>query len=72
MWPDARGSDVARFLALAKRGHPYEKEMVIEDVAGRPEVEVYSAALAYQQRDHMDRSVEYGKKSLDLGVKWRA
>jgi hypothetical protein len=71
-WPDARASDVARFLALAKRGHPYERDMVIEDVAGRSNIETFAAALAFQQQDHMERSVEYGKKTLDLGVKWRA
>ncbi|SPF52606.1 Xylose isomerase domain protein TIM barrel (fragment) [Candidatus Sulfopaludibacter sp. SbA4] len=72
MWPDARASDVARFLALAKSGHPYERDMVVEDVAGRSNIETFAAALQYQQRDHMERSVEYGKKVLDLGVKWRA
>ena len=70
-FPDSQASSLARFLALAKNGHPYEKEMVIEDVAGRSGIEPYAAALAYQQRDHMERSVEYAKKTLDLGVKWR-
>jgi len=69
---DLKGSTLARFLRLAKYGHPYEKEMVIEDVAGRSNIEPYAAALQYQQRDHMERSVEYAKKVLDLGVKWRA
>ena len=46
MWPDARASDVARFLALAKRGHPYERDMVVEDVAGRSNIETFAAALA--------------------------
>jgi sugar phosphate isomerase/epimerase len=70
-WPDKKAESFARFLALAKSGHPYEKEMVIEDVTGRSNIEPYAAALQYQQRDHMERSVEYGKKVLDLGVKWR-
>jgi sugar phosphate isomerase/epimerase len=72
MWPDARAADVARFLALAKNGHPYERDMVIEDVAGRSNIEPFAAALQYQQRDHMERSVDYGKKVLDLGVRWRS
>ncbi len=46
--------------------------MVIEDVGGRANIESYAAALRYQQKDHMERSVEYGKKALDLGLKWRA
>lgn len=71
-FPDSQGASFARFLALAKNGHPYEKEMVIEDVTGQSGIEAYAAALAYQQRAHMEQSVEYGKKTLDLGVKWRA
>lgn len=71
MWPDARASSLARFLALAKSGHPYERDMVVEDVAGRSNIDTFAAALQFQQRDHMERSVEYGKKTLDLGVKWR-
>src|SRR5262249_46880739 len=65
---DLKASTLARFLALAKSGHPYEREMVIEDVAGRSTIEPYAAALQYQQKDHMERSVEYGKKVLELGV----
>ncbi|HUA59027.1 MAG TPA: TIM barrel protein [Verrucomicrobiae bacterium] len=69
-WPDMRASDLARFLALAKKGHPFEGHMVIEDVPGKPAAEI-AAALEYQQRDHMERGLEYGRKTLDLGVKWR-
>jgi sugar phosphate isomerase/epimerase len=69
-WEDMRASGLARFLALAKQGHPYEKTMVIEDVPGAM-AEPIAAALQYQQRDHMQRGVEYAKKVLDLGVKWR-
>jgi hypothetical protein len=72
VWPDVKASTLARFLALAKKGRPYERDMVIEDVAGRSSIEPFAAALQYQQREHMERSVEYGKKVLDLGVKWRA
>jgi 3-oxoisoapionate decarboxylase len=71
-WADKRASSFARFLALAKSGHPYERDMVIEDVAGKTNKPEFKAALQYQQRDHMERSVEYGKKVLDLGVRWRA
>lgn len=71
-WPDKRAESFARFLALAKGGHPYEREMVIEDVAGRSNLPQFAEALQFQQRDHMERSVEYGKKTLDLGVKWRS
>lgn len=70
-FPDLKASTLARFLALAKQGHPYEGEMVVEDVAGQSGIEPYAAALQYQQKDHMERSVEYGKKVLDLGVRWQ-
>jgi sugar phosphate isomerase/epimerase len=70
-WRDMRASDLARFLALAKRGRPYEGHMVIEDVPGKPP-EPIAAALQYQQRNHMERGVEYARNVLDLGVKWRA
>jgi sugar phosphate isomerase/epimerase len=69
-WRDMRASDFARFLALAKRGHPYERHMVIEDVPGKTPAPI-AAALEYQQREHMARGVEYARKTLDLGVKWR-
>jgi hypothetical protein len=71
-WRDVKASSLARFLAIAKNGHPYEREMVIEDIAGQPRPEPYAAALQYQQKEHMERSVEYGKKTLDLGIKWRS
>src|SRR5437762_8763156 len=69
-YPDLRAADFARFLALAKSGHPYESHMVIEDVPGNTP-EPIAAALQYQQKEHMERGIEYGKKVLDLGVKWR-
>jgi sugar phosphate isomerase/epimerase len=69
-WSDMRASDLARFLALAKQGHPYNGHMVIEDIPGtRPEP--ISAALQFQQRDHVERGIEYARKVLDLGIKWR-
>jgi sugar phosphate isomerase/epimerase len=70
-WSDMRASDLARFIALAKQGHPYNGHMVIEDISGtRPEP--ISAALQFQQRDHVERGIEYARKELDLGIKWRA
>jgi sugar phosphate isomerase/epimerase len=70
-WKDLRGADLARFLLLAKHGHPYEGHMVIEDVPGKI-AEPIAAALKYQQQDHLERGLEYARKTLDLGVKWRA
>lgn len=71
LYPEARVADLARFLALAKKGHPYEGHMVLEDLLGRPTPEPFVEAIQFQQRDHMERSVEYAKKALDLGVRWR-
>jgi hypothetical protein len=70
-YADARAGDFARFLALAKKGGPYERHMVIEDVPGTAAGEL-TEALTYQQREHMERGLEYAKKILDLGIRWRA
>ena len=69
-YADVRAADFARFLALAKRGGPYERHMVIEDVPGNTAAPL-TAALTYQQKEHMERGVDYCKKVLDLGVRWR-
>ena len=71
-YPDSRASEFAKFLALAKRGRPYESHMVIEDLPGRATPEPFVEAVKYQQKEHMERSVAYAKKTLDLGVRWRA
>lgn len=70
-WPRARADEFARFLALAKRGSPYDRPMVVEDLEGRPVPPQFVTAVQAQQRDHMERSVEYAKKTLGLGVRWR-
>jgi hypothetical protein len=43
--------------------------MVIEDIAGRPTPPEYAAALQFQQKDHLERSVEYARKSLGIGLR---
>ncbi|MDX2178732.1 MAG: TIM barrel protein [Bryobacteraceae bacterium] len=68
-FPRARARDMARFVALAKRGKPYDKPMVVEDVPGR--AEAYAEALKFQQKEHMERSLDHCRKVLDLGVRWR-
>lgn len=68
-FPRARSRDLARFLALAKSGRPYSKPHLTADV---PELrERYMDALKIQQLDHMERSLEYCRRALDLGVRWR-
>lgn len=72
LYPKARSANFARFLALMKQGHPYEGHMVIEDLPGRQTPEYFASAIQFQQRDHMERSIEYAKKVLGLGNRWRA
>lgn len=67
----ARAAEFARFVTLAKRGRPYEKPMVIEDLPGRKTPEPFIAAIQYQQQEHMERSIRYAQQTLDLGERWR-
>jgi 3-oxoisoapionate decarboxylase len=69
-FPRARSRDLARFLALARRGKPYEQPHLTADV---PQLrDKYFDALKVQQLEHMERSLEYCRQKLDLGVRWRA
>ena len=70
-YPKARAGDLARFLELAKRGVPYDKPVINEDLLGRRLPDHLIPAIQKQQLDHMERSLEYAKKSLDLGRRWR-
>jgi sugar phosphate isomerase/epimerase len=68
-FPRARASDLARFLALAKRGRPYEKAELTADV---PQLrDRYMEGLKQQQLAHMQQSLDYCRKTLDLGIRWR-
>ncbi|MCS7043880.1 MAG: sugar phosphate isomerase/epimerase [Bryobacteraceae bacterium] len=71
MFPRARAADLAKFLDLARRGRPYEGRMVVEDIPGRPVPEAFRAAIQHQQLDHVERGLEYAKKELNLGRRWR-
>ena len=46
--------------------------MVVEEIPGKPTTPEYESALKFQQKADMERSVEYAKRVLDLGVKWRS
>ncbi len=69
-YPQARASEYAKFLQLAKSGGPYENYMLIEDAPGKP-AEIVPLVQA-QQKEHLERSISYGKKVLDLGRRWRS
>jgi sugar phosphate isomerase/epimerase len=71
MFPKARAAELARFLALARSGHPYEGNVVIEDLQGRPTPAHFLEAIRFQQKDHMERSIAYARKELNLGVRGR-
>lgn len=71
-FPKALASEFARFVALVKSGHPYMGAMVIEDVAGLKKPPVMVEALKEQQRIDLERSLEYARKTLNVGINWRA
>jgi len=60
-------SVAAPSLTAAREVAP-QGPMVIEDVPGKTPPPI-AAALQYQQRDHMERGVEYARKVLGLGVR---
>ena len=69
-FPKAKASEFARFVALTRNGHPFTGFMVVED--GAPDaLPEFTAALREQQRLDLERSLEYAKKSLGAGVRWR-
>jgi sugar phosphate isomerase/epimerase len=63
-------AEFARFVALAKSGHPFMGSMVIEDVPGK-HPQVMTDALKEQQRIDLERSFEYARKKLNVGINWR-
>lgn len=70
VFPDMAAEDLARFIALAKRGHPFEGFMVMTDSMENPPAE-YVAALREQQRKDLERSVVYAREKLGIGVRGR-
>jgi len=69
-FPKTPAAEFARFVALAKSGHPFMGAMVIEDVPGQKPA-VMTEALKEQQRLDLERSFEYARKKLNVGVNWR-
>jgi 3-oxoisoapionate decarboxylase len=70
-FPKADGAEFARFVALAKSGHPLLDAMVVEDVPGK-HAPVYDDALREQQRFDLERGLEYAKNTLGIGIRWRS
>ncbi|HEY3939311.1 MAG TPA: sugar phosphate isomerase/epimerase [Bryobacteraceae bacterium] len=65
------GSEFVRFAELAKNGHPFMGVMTIEDAAAAKKLPEFSAALREQQRIDLERSFEYAKHTLGVGMNWR-
>jgi sugar phosphate isomerase/epimerase len=62
-FPKARANEFARFVALAKQGHPLMTPMVIEDAPGE-KVPEYQAALKKQQLVDLERSLAWAKEKM--------
>jgi sugar phosphate isomerase/epimerase len=69
-FPKARSSDLSRFLALARNGKPYDKPHVEADMPGLRDR--YMEALKVQQMEHMERSLDYCRRPLNLGIRQAA
>jgi sugar phosphate isomerase/epimerase len=68
-FPDMSASDFAKFLKLVRNGHPFRGTMMIS--SGNDLPPEYEKALKEQQRYDLERSLEYAKKTLGLGIRWR-
>jgi sugar phosphate isomerase/epimerase len=69
VFPHMPAWEFARFVELAKSGHPYMGPMVIGGSGKQPPA--IEAALKEQQRTDLERSLEYAKTALGVGVRWR-
>jgi sugar phosphate isomerase/epimerase len=71
-FPKAAASEFARFVALAKTGkQPFMGAMVVEDISGQKPPAIMAEALKEQQRIDLERSFEYARKKLNVGINWR-
>ncbi len=61
-FPKKRASEFARFVELAKRGHPFMGAMMVAGSGQQPPE--FEAALKEQQRVDLERSVEFAKRVL--------
>jgi sugar phosphate isomerase/epimerase len=70
-FPKSLASEFARFVDVAKHGHPFMGSMVIEDSPGKKPPE-YTAALKEQQEVDLARSLEYARTALGAGIRGRS
>jgi sugar phosphate isomerase/epimerase len=71
-FPKASAAEFARFVALAKKGKPFMGAMVVEDIRGQNPAPIMAEALKEQQRIDLERSFEYARKKLNVGINWRS
>jgi sugar phosphate isomerase/epimerase len=69
-FPRTPAWEFARFLKLAKSGRPYAGPMVIAGWGNKSPA--LAAAFKEQQRTDLERSFEYAKKVLGVGVRWKS
>jgi len=69
-FPKMPAWEFARFVALAKSGRPFMESMIVADAPGQ-HPDVFREALKAQQKYDLERSLEYAKKTLGLGIRWR-
>ena len=69
-FPKMPAWEFARFAAIAKSGRPFMGPMLVTAPGKQPPV--IQEALKEQQKVDLERSLEYAKKKLGLGIRWRA
>ena len=70
VFPRTPAWEFARFLKLAKNGRPYIGPMVI--AGWEKQSPAVAAAFREQQRMDLERSFEYARKVLGVGVRWKS
>jgi sugar phosphate isomerase/epimerase len=68
-FPKLPAADFARYVALARRGHPFMGNMLVAGPEKQPPK--YEAAITEQQRIDLERSLDYAKKTLGAGIRWK-
>ncbi len=68
-FPKLPAADFARYVGLARRGHPFMGNMLVAGPEKQPPK--YEAAIAEQQRIDLERSLDYAKKTLGAGMRWK-
>jgi hypothetical protein len=68
-FPNMPAWEFARFVALAKKGRPFMGSMLIAPPGKQPPA--IAEAMKEQQRIDLERSLEFAKKTLGIGIQAR-